>query len=602
MTAQEILRLLKRVRREGNGWMAQCPAHPDGNPSLSIRESEGRVLVHCYAGCPVEAVVAALGLQMAHLFVERRKPPPRIVATYPYVDERGQLLFETVRLDPKNFKQRRPDGNGGWIWNLNGTRRVPYRLPDLHNAESIVICEGEKDCEAARGLGFVATCNPGGAGKWRPEYSEHLREKRITILPDRDEPGRKHARNVARSLIGLAESVKIVELPTGKDLSEWATPTGTGTREDLLVLIAATPELTSGDLSQWPPERRDSSSGFQFASLGELMREPDEPVSWLVEELLPVGGLSLLAAKPKAGKSTLARCLALAVARGEPFLGRSVSPGPVIYLALEEKRSEVKKHFADLGADGSESIHIHCAAAPQDALIALHDEIKRRRPALVIIDPILRMARVRDANDYAQVSNALEPLMSFAREYSAHVLMVYHLAKGERAEASDSILGSTAFFAAVDTALIMKRLEQYRTIQSRQRYGGDLPETILDFDLERRAVSLGLQRCDSENQRVSKEILDFLRLSDEPKTEQDIDKEVEGRTTAKRAALRALVAGEKVTRQGSGRRGSPYTYELSFSCSPEIPGTREQETGKAAENRIDKGEILVPDPDHEGND
>ncbi len=123
------------------------------------------------------------------------------------------------------------------------------------------------------------------------------------------------------------------------------------------------------------------------------------------------------------------------------------------------------------------------------------DVVKQIKPTLVIIDPVLRMVRVRDANDYAQVSNALEPLMSIARQHSTHVLLVYHLGKGERADATDSILGSTAFFAAVDTALIMKRSELYRTLQSRQRYGTDLPETTLEFET-------CPERCRSESKKA----------------------------------------------------------------------------------------------------
>lgn len=155
---------------------------------------------------------------------------PRIAATYNYIDEHGSTLFEVVRFEPKDFKQRRPDGRGGWHWNLNGTRRVLYNLPTLTASESILICEGEKDCETARRFGLVATCNPGGAGKWRDDYAKFLRGKQVAIIPDLDEPGRKHARDVACSTLGVSRSVKIVELPNGKDLSEWAIPVGTGTR------------------------------------------------------------------------------------------------------------------------------------------------------------------------------------------------------------------------------------------------------------------------------------------------------------------------------------------------------------------------------------
>jgi hypothetical protein len=99
----------------------------------------------------------------------RREP----AATYDYADEGGELLSQVVRYEPRGFRQRRPDGRGGWIWNLQGVRRVPYRLPELLEAlgaeQTIFIAEGEKDVDNLHRLGAPATCNLGGAGKWHAE-------------------------------------------------------------------------------------------------------------------------------------------------------------------------------------------------------------------------------------------------------------------------------------------------------------------------------------------------------------------------------------------------------------------------------------------------
>jgi RecA-family ATPase len=141
--------------------------------------------------------------------------------------------------------------------------------------------------------------------------------------------------------------------------------------------------------------------------LGDLLNEPETTVEWLVEELFPSGGFSLLVAKPKVGKSTLARQLALSIARGDPFIGRWTTQGAVIYLALEEKRSEVRKHFRDMGATGEEEIYIFASAAPIDALAQIRAVAEERKPALLIIGPLFRFTRVRDGNDYAQVTQAL---------------------------------------------------------------------------------------------------------------------------------------------------------------------------------------------------
>jgi hypothetical protein len=248
-----VLSRLKGVRRSGKQWTALCPAHDDKRQSLSVAEGrDGRVLLHCHRGCPPERIVQMLGLKLSDLFPPKpeRKPKPeperKIVTVYPYVDESGKLLFEVVRYEPKAFAQRRPDGKGGYIYNINGVRRVLYQLPDVLKAvqagETIFVVEGEKDANALCGLGLVATTNPHGAGKWRDDYSETLKGAHVVVIPDKDEPGRKHAESVAKSLWGKARTIKVVELPGEgvKDVSDWLR--AGGTKEKLLKLVAQAPE------------------------------------------------------------------------------------------------------------------------------------------------------------------------------------------------------------------------------------------------------------------------------------------------------------------------------------------------------------------------
>lgn len=323
-------------------------------------------------------------------------------------------------------------------------------------------------------------------------------------------------------------------------------------------------------------------SSFRLTSLRGLLAEPEENVTWTLEGILPAGGLSLIAGKPKAGKSTFARCLALAVAQGQAFLNRTTVEGPVLYLALEEKRSEVKKHFQALGATGNEPIFTHADRAPVNALLAAKQAIEEHKPALVIVDPLLKFARVRDANDYAQVTEALEPLLDLARKSGAHVLLVYHAGKGDKSDAVDAALGSTAFAAAVDTVLVLKRTERYRTLQTVQRYGADLPETVLDFDSDRRAVLLGAERFEEDAKRVADGILEHLSGVSGNLTEAEINEAVEGSTKLKRASLRKLFEAGKISRNGGGKKGDPYRYsvpaEFSFSCSQHIGETRKRES------------------------
>src|SRR5208282_4186453 len=128
-----VLSRLPTATRNGDGWIALCPAHDDKNPSLSITQgADRRVLLHCHAGCSPEAVCESIGLKLADLFPgkpERNGGPRKVVATYDYTDEGGVLLHQKLRYVPKDFSMRRPDGKGGWIRNLKGVRRVLYRLP-----------------------------------------------------------------------------------------------------------------------------------------------------------------------------------------------------------------------------------------------------------------------------------------------------------------------------------------------------------------------------------------------------------------------------------------------------------------------------------------
>lgn len=169
--------------------------------------------------------------------------------------------------------------------------------------------------------------------------------------------------------------------------------------------------------------------GFRFTELNVLLMEPEEDRPWLVDGLLPMAGFSIVAAKPKVGKSTLARNLALTIARGETFMDRKTAQGPVVYLALEEKRSEVQRHFQRMGAL-TEPVIVHVGAAPEEAVNELTLAIALHKPVLAIIDPLLKLVRVTNANDYAEVSRVLEPLIELARSSGCHLLCVHHGKRG----------------------------------------------------------------------------------------------------------------------------------------------------------------------------
>jgi putative DNA primase/helicase len=245
---QKFTDKLAGLKSAGDGWVGKCPAHQDDHASLSISEGDdGRVLVHCHAGCKTADILNALGFSLGDLFPPRdqarsdRDP----IATYQYRDLDGELMYEVLRFRPKDFRQRRPDGAGGWIWRMKGVRYLPYRLNELRNIETVVIVEGEKDADRLWSLGIPATTNAGGAGKWRQIQSKILKDagcRRIVVVPDNDAPGQKHAEDVATVSRREDLAVSIIPLPgvpEHGDVSDWF---GQGhTVDELAALIAATP-------------------------------------------------------------------------------------------------------------------------------------------------------------------------------------------------------------------------------------------------------------------------------------------------------------------------------------------------------------------------
>lgn len=231
----EVLSRLGPVKKSPNGWEAKCPAKEHGedkNPSLSVSVGEqGRVLLCCHKNCTYEAIREGLSMSAPDLAGERQSegewtPAGPASAVYDYTDEDGNLLFQVLRTIPKAFRQRRPDplAKSGWAWRLGDVRRVLYRLPKLIAAvdegRTIFVCEGEEDVHAAERAGEVATCNPGGAGKWRDDYSPFFAGAEVVVVADRDEAGQGHARQVSKALRPMAQSVIVAEAKSGKDLRD----------------------------------------------------------------------------------------------------------------------------------------------------------------------------------------------------------------------------------------------------------------------------------------------------------------------------------------------------------------------------------------------
>jgi hypothetical protein len=586
-----LSRLPSAKPRPSGGWSAKCPAHNgQGETSLSIHEGDdGRALVKCWAGCPPDAIVSALGLRVADLFPEPQgnghKPSHRLITLkelatakglpleflvktlgwhdlpgggvgLPYRDETGNTIYIKRRTALK--------ASQGSYW-PKGVNLMAYGLESLHVAQDagyLIAVEGETDVATLRYHGFHAVRVP-GADSTKVLMREHLDGiQTVCAWQEPDKGGTTFVRGLAARLqeIGFQGVYKVIRVPGVKDPAAWYQAEPQGFREAFRHAMDEAEPYRDDGIN---PLKAGLHCGLALTSLADLLAEPDDVIEWLADGLLPHGGFSLLAGKPKAGKSTLARCLALSVARGEPFLDRDTSKGPVIYLALEEKRSEVRKHFRAMGAIGEEAIYIFAATAPADAMEQIRQVVDAKKPALIIIDPLFRLTRVKDGNDYAQVTQALEPLLALARETGAHVLCVHHLGKGERA-GGDAILGSTAIYAAVDTALIIRRTDRYRLISSSQRYGEDLPDTVLAFEPQTRTIRLGKSIGEEEGDRMAESILAILQSKPDGLIEAEINAEVEGRIVYQRQALRDLVKAGKVARHGRGGKGDPFRYVIAL--------------------------------------
>jgi AAA domain len=322
------------------------------------------------------------------------------------------------------------------------------------------------------------------------------------------------------------------------------------------------------------------AGGFQFTRLDKLLVETPEAHGWVWDETLIEGGLSLIAAKPKVGKSTAVRNLARATSRGEPFLGRATKRGSVVYLELEEKRAQVAKHFGAMGVTGEEEIFIHTGPAPGgDALSDLRAAIVGHKASLAVVDPLFKLIRLKDGNDYAEVTRTLEPLMNIARQTGCHILLIHHFGKGDR-EGGDQILGSTALFASVDTELFMRKREHYRTLTSTQRYGTDLEGLALAFDKDTGLITTSGSVEEVETARALTAISNFMQARDEWVSQSDIREGVEDvRTAVLVRALHQGLEGSDFARAGGGKKGDPYVYQtILFAGSHIYAGTRKTES------------------------
>lgn len=279
-------------KRSGSAWAAKCPAHADGNPSLSINEGrDGNAILYCHAGCELGDILQSLNLQMADLFPPKEKSElGEIIATYTYEDENGQPVLRVNRHHPKTFRQMHWAG-GTWVWGAGKSRKLLYRLPQVTetcaNGGTVWLAEGEKDVHALEAAGVVATCNAAGAGKFYDTHAEQLHGAGLVVIVcDNDAAGLDHVKKVSAELMLAGIPYKIVMPAEGKDAHDHFA-TGHGIDEfvpvvslDAIKVEDATPDATP---QEW----------FEPIPLGSSIELPPFPLhalpDWIAAQAESVG-------------------------------------------------------------------------------------------------------------------------------------------------------------------------------------------------------------------------------------------------------------------------------------------------------------------------
>lgn len=401
-----------------------------------------------------------------------------IVATFDYTDLNGDLLFQVTKHDPKDFRQRRPDGHGGWISGTQGVPMVPYRLPELQEAiaadRTIFIVEGEKDVDNAIALSVPATCNPRGAGKWAScQIDKYFEGAHVVIVADNDpqstnkktgEPlthpdgrprfaGWDHACDIARHLEAVAASIRIVDLkhfwracPEKGDLSDWIA--AGGTIEALYDIAERAPEWAR-DVER---EKAETHIPLPLVPSSQWQGLPVLLTRWLVWERIPMRQVALLSGAGASGKTTIALQLAVAVAAGlNDWLGGIINePGPVIFYTAEEEEADIQQRLNSVvthyGIDLPKNLFVHCVndedsvagdscllgmadrrgvMQPTDIYWRLRKSIEEVRPKLIIIESASDVFGGDEINRQ-QVRAFVRMLKAIAMHYDCVILLLSH--------------------------------------------------------------------------------------------------------------------------------------------------------------------------------
>ena len=371
----------------------------------------------------------------------------------------------------------------------------------------------------------------------------------MILWPDADPPGMRAMEQLADALQGLGCAVRWVAVPDGK-------PKGwdciDASEADIHRLIEG-----AGDFVVSLGAGRDDETFVP--SMREFLDMDLTPPEFLVEGLFTAAGLNAVGAKPDAGKTTFERTLAMAVARGETFLGRRTKQGPVFLGLFEEDPSFTRDFLVKLGATADDPIYPFIQSAPEDMFDKLAAWIETHRPALVIVDTMVKAMPGVDLNDYSEVNRAITPYVTLARTARTCILFSHHNRKGEGGDTGEELLGSTAIRGNIDTTLIIRTEGARRVIETTQRYGANMPETYLDIDEATGRVQAAGEKRETRRSDMRENILYIVGKAGEPMKKSDIEDKVKGSGKAIRAMCDQLAEEGALT---SWKQGNAIMYTL----------------------------------------
>ena len=409
--------------------------------------------------------------------IERRE------TVFDYTDQDGAVRYQVIRIDDrtgKTYRQRRIDETTGQpAWGMAGVTALPYRLHELAaSTQPVFICEGEKAADAVAKLGLIATTNHGGATKWWPSLTDWFRGRQVIILPDNDEPGERHARTVADSLVGTAKSIRILRLPglpKKGDVVDWLICGGT--RDQLTDLVKQTPIYDPLQAEPLPPETATTERQSALdATLFRFIEPAQIPMRRFIYGTHYIRKfVSLDVAPGGVGKSSLAIVEALAIASGKPVLGVKVhEPGKVWYFNGEDPLDEIHRRVVaamrhhkiapgDIGEnlflDSGRSQPIVVGVQTRDGAViqepiveAVVDTIRRNKIDVVTLDPFVSTHQVSE-NDNNAIERVAKTWAHIADLTGCAINLVHHSRKtgGNEVSVEDG-RGASALASAARSA------------------------------------------------------------------------------------------------------------------------------------------------------